>query len=268
MGKSTYRAAGSFLILALAFSFLQNGNAQHTNKQEKSIVVQSKQYKAAGSSPDSVSGKVIFDKNNCATCHSIGSKGGCLAPPLDGIGAYRSKEFIIARISDGPDAARKFQAQYGAELMPHLRVKSSDASKIVAYLMTLPAPKEGVRINTHPVIKAKGTAQPAVSTKDKDARSSADKKASIDKGRVLFSVKGCTSCHSINDIGGHFAPALDNIGRTRSEQYVSERINRAEFFTQTDEYSGRGSMMPPLNLSAAEIKSITDFLMSLPGKSK
>lgn len=147
--------------------------------------------------------------------------------------------------------------------MPHLRVKAADAAKIAAYLLTLPEPKEGVRISTHPVGKPAAATKPAAKTDKVNLA-----KASVDKGKLLFNVKGCTSCHSINNIGGHFAPALDDVAKTRSAQYVTERINRAEFLTQTDEYSGRGSMMPPLNLNPEEIKSITAFLMSLPGKSK
>lgn len=264
MKNSSRRGAFSVLILAAGLFCLADAAAQNAHvKKGGSIVVPPKQFKAAAPSADSSSGKVIFEKDSCLTCHSITGKGGCLAPPLDGIGAYRSREFIVSRIAQGPDAARKFQETYGAELMPHLRVKAADAAKIAAYLLTLPEPKEGVRISTHPVGKPAATTKPAAKTDKVNLA-----KASVDKGKLLFNVKGCTSCHSINNIGGHFAPALDDVAKTRSAQYVTERINRAEFLTQTDEYSGRGSMMPPLNLNPEEIKSITAFLMSLPGKSK
>jgi mono/diheme cytochrome c family protein len=85
-------------------------------------------------------GKKIFTARNCAICHSVNEVGGCLAPPLDGIGKRRGKEFIQSRITNTPEAIAKFAKLYRAtELMPHLRLPPKQANDVVAYLMTFQA---------------------------------------------------------------------------------------------------------------------------------
>ncbi|MBA4079306.1 MAG: hypothetical protein C0508_30035, partial [Cyanobacteria bacterium PR.023] len=54
-------------------------------------------YKGQPASNKSREGAKYFKQNNCANCHSIEGKGGCLAPPLDGIGGRRSKVFVESR---------------------------------------------------------------------------------------------------------------------------------------------------------------------------
>jgi hypothetical protein len=62
-----------------------------------------------------------------------------------------------------------------------------------------------------------------------------------------------------------FAVALDDVGTMKGRDYISERMNGAELLTlgTNGEYGERGTMMPPSNLTAPQIKSITDYLMSL-----
>src|SRR6516225_10315410 len=62
--------------------------------------VSSGKYKPDSESPASLKGKQIFQEHQCASCHSSGTSGGCLGPPLLGVGARRSREFITARITD------------------------------------------------------------------------------------------------------------------------------------------------------------------------
>jgi putative heme-binding domain-containing protein len=44
--------------------------------------------------------KIFFEKPeaNCAKCHKVGGQGGEQGPPLDGVGARRSREFILEAI--------------------------------------------------------------------------------------------------------------------------------------------------------------------------
>lgn len=228
----------------------------------KSVVIQSKTYKAAPSSAESKAGEKLLSQNNCMICHSIAAKGGCLAPPFDGIGARRSKSFIYNRICDTSSAKKQFAQQYThAELMPHPRLAAKQAGQITAYLLTLPYPPGGFRVFEHSTEKQ--TASTPAPSGQKLISSS---QAAIAAGRKVFYEHGCIACHTIGKIGGHLAPSLDGISKRRDYSYIVKRITNAEFFTQEhpDEYQGRGNIMPPSNLTAGEISSIANFLMSLP----
>lgn len=225
---------------------------------EGPILVKAPTYKPVVSPNTAKRGRAIYAAESCSQCHSIEGKGGCLAPPFDAIGVRRSKQFIFSRIADTPEALRRFHELYQTpELMPHLRVSEKTAKAITEYLVSLPAPKDGFKIATHKV----------GAEKTNDAVVTAAPTASeLENGKRLFYERGCMACHSIGDLGGNFAPRLDGIKERRDRGFVTTRISDAEFFVQKypDEYGERGTLMVPSGLNAQEIKSIADYLMSLP----
>lgn len=220
-------------------------------------VVKSNGYTAHAISESSKAGQQVFLKSTCTQCHSTGATGGCLGPTLAGIGARRSAKFMEDRITDGDEERKAFEKLYGQyELMPHPRLPKKQANLVVSYLLTLPEPPKGYALKGHAHKKSSTKPQKSVE------KSSV---ASIQEGKKLFYSSGCMSCHSVGKIGGQFAVALDNVGTTKGRAYISERMNGAEWYRlgTNDEYAERGTMMPPSNLTPAQVKSITDYLMSL-----
>lgn len=200
-------------------------------------------------------GKSFYDKNKCANCHSIKQKGGCLAPPLDGIAKTKGKKFILARITNSPEAISDFTRLFLAqELMPHPRLSPSIARDISEYLLTLPSAGSKVKVAGHKLEQK---------IKFDQAHKSTEK--SVNDGKRLFYAKGCMECHSVLGAGGELAPALDGIGKRVGREAILSRINSAELLQLGlgGEYQLRGTSMPPSNLSRAEVSSIADFLMSL-----
>jgi len=246
------------IVFLSVLIFIPRCLAQNGKTQAHGFIVKPAQYKPTNASVESELGKALVKKNNCLQCHSINNQGGCLSPPLDGIGAYRNKQFILARITRSAAAEREFAHLYGQpELMPHLRVSPKDAHLIAQYLLTLPAPKDGFFVASHNLNpKALDIAQKTAPIATAKA---------IAEGKKLVFEHGCTACHSIYGIGGHFAPAFDHLSKYRTEEYVKRRITNVEFFTQNepDEYESRGTVMPPSNLSVEDIDKISQFLMSL-----
>jgi mono/diheme cytochrome c family protein len=137
---------------------------------------------------------------------------------------------------------------------------------ITTFLLTLPEPADGFRIGAHQksqteksnpkeaIARQAEPAEPQISAED------------IRRGREEFISHGCISCHSVNGLGGRFAPPLDGESGRRERPFVEERITNAQFFTKEfpDEYGERGLVMPPTDVSSKDIKQITDFIMSLP----
>jgi len=218
-------------------------------------------YKAMPVSAESKAGSLIFQKNSCAQCHTTSTRGGCLGPLLSGIGGRRTQKFILDRITAGAAEEKEFASLYGqAELMPHPRLPRRQSRMVVSYLMTLAEPREGFTVKAH-ALKSGSASGAALDT----AKATNE---SIAGGKKLFYNAGCMSCHSIGKIGGQFATELDDVGTRKGREYISARMNGAEMLTlgSNDEYNERGTAMTPSNLDPSQIKSITDFLMSLSAK--
>lgn len=235
----------------MAFSSLQ--------AEEHYQIIHPKTHKASAQSALSKQGKEMVKAHNCLECHSVESKGGCLAPPLDGIGAYRGKNYILARITRGEKFEKRFEKLHPeGELMPHLRLPLEQSQPITAYLLTLPAPKGGYKIYNHNKEEA---------TKEAPEADTKGSPISIAEGRKIFSTAGCLACHAVNGMGGHFAPSLDGTSKRRNRSYVERIISKAELMPlsseDTSEYSERGNIMPPSGLNAEQIKQVTDFIMTL-----
>jgi|SRR5277367_1221645 len=247
------------LIPALAASALFFATCS-SGKEVPTVVIAPAKYIPQAENNQSLKGKAEFERRNCAGCHSIGGSGGCLAPPLDGIGARRSKGFILARITNEPGAVKEFEKLYPhAELLTHPRLSAQSAKLIASYLMTLPEPQGGFTVNKHTTktdaYQESHKQHPLISTSE-----------TIAKGKTLFYERGCISCHALGQIGGHFAPRLDGISKRRDRTYIEDRISTTEFLTQKvpDEYQERGTVMPPTNLSEEQIQQVATFLLSLP----
>lgn len=245
------------VIICLLATFTTSAAIASEQTSKVKHVVKPSGYVPQAISESSKAGQQIFMKGTCTQCHSTGTGGGCLGPSLAGIGARRSAHFVADRITDGDEERKAFQKLYGQyELMPHPRLPKKQADLVVSYLMTLPEPSKGFVLKGH--THKKSAPKPQLSTGEGTV-------ASIQEGKKLFYSSGCMSCHSVGKIGGQFAVALDNVGEMKGRAYISERMNGAELYRlgTNDEYAERGTLMPPSNLTPKQIKSITDYLMSL-----
>lgn len=231
------------------------------------VKVKAKTYKPKKILASAEKGKLFYVKNNCAACHSAEGKGGCLAPPLDGIGSYHPKTYLIARITLGDKFEKRYETSHkNGELMPHPRIPFSESKVIADYLYSLPSLAAGYQMTSHGV-----EAHPHVPLA-KDSKTDQEESPKLDPklvaaGRQAFAQAGCLACHSVDGAGGRFAPKLNGIANRRSLDYVRKMINRAELIPipgeVQDEYAERGNIMPPAGLSTSDIESISQFLMSL-----
>ncbi|MBZ0186458.1 MAG: cytochrome c [Candidatus Obscuribacterales bacterium] len=250
-----FALACAFMVLFLMACWPDKTRAQSTTSGSNSA------YKSAPVSPLSKKGLEYFEKNQCSMCHMSGGKGGCLAPPFDGIGGRRSLDFLISRISDSEDSIEKFAEKYGKyELMPHVRVSDYQARALAAYLLTLPEPKSGFKVIGHND-PANSVDSDTLKTKQKLAET----QETIGRGKKLLFQKGCLACHSIGGVGGSFAPPLDGVGKRRSKESIAGHMLRAELLSAGDdyEYGSRGTIMPPLGLSGDEIEAVAAYLQTL-----
>jgi nitric oxide reductase subunit C len=261
-----------YLVIALFLPgfFFANLSIGKDVSTGRIIVIPPDKYSPLPQTSESRKGHKEFELNHCASCHSIDSKGGCLAPPLDGIGARRNKTFILARITDDNWARGEFAKLYPhPELLEHPRFSTQKAKEIAAYLLTIPEPKHGYLVTGHSAVANGQTPDASPEAKSKKTKAGDDTQStsqSIASGKALFDEHGCIACHSIGGLGGHLAPAFDGINQRHDRRYIADQMTAAEFMTRNypDEYQGRGNVMPPSNLTDEQIQQITTFLMSLP----
>jgi mono/diheme cytochrome c family protein len=231
------------------------GQAAH-----KPYVIEPTGYKAKPATPESEQGRAVFEKLNCASCHSIGGRGGRMGPPMDGVGGRRDEEFLIAHLTDPEEHAKKFPELHANQpnRMPHPHATAEEVRLIVAYLLTLPEPAAGFRVNPHQHTDLSdsppaGDFAPAPMTERARA------------GQKLYADMGCAACHSIGRLGGQFGPKLDGIGARRGRRWIEGHITNPQL--HTEQFPGEHATEPAMPATSAtpeQIEQIADFLMTLP----
>jgi len=86
---------------------------------------------ALQSAPDfTVEGALIYQKNQCGSCHLVNGVGVKLGPPLNGLKRRRTEEWVVKHF-------RNPQALSPGSIMPSYKFSPSDMQKIVSYLFVL-----------------------------------------------------------------------------------------------------------------------------------
>jgi len=81
-------------------------------------------------------------------------------------------------------------------------------------------------------------------------------------GKSLFNTQGCLACHSLNLAGGVLAPALENVGLRRDEQWLKENFIEPHKLVP-------GTFMPSFaHLSQRERNALVAYMRSLGSEPK
>ena len=87
---------------------------------------------ALQSAPDfAVNGAMLYQTNNCGTCHMVNGVGMKVGPPLNGLSKRRTDSWV-SRHFVAP------QVLSPGSIMPPYRLQPADMQDLVGYLMTLP----------------------------------------------------------------------------------------------------------------------------------
>lgn len=238
--------------------------AKLDDKSPHLVKVPTSGYVPAATSAESKRGQALFQNVGCMSCHSVHNVGGDLAPMLDGVGARRSEDFMIAHLSNSPAAIEQYKNMRGKNYispLPHSRYSLETVKALVAYLKTIPEPPDGFVIEPH-VPRLPASPPSPSGQKFKPEKSS---ESSIE-GQKVFNKRGCVACHAVGDVGGWLAPRLDGVGGRHSREFIQAHVTDAQAHAAAlSTKSGKvSSKMPRLTLSPLESKQITDYLMTLP----
>jgi ubiquinol-cytochrome c reductase cytochrome b subunit len=164
---------------------------------------------------------------------------------LAGIGAFRKGNcagcHTLGRSGAGPDLAKAASTKSADSLMDHFRKPADDS----------PNPDL-----SDPQLRA----LVQLVTKRNDDGLDAWRTApdSVLQGAAVYQVNQCSSCHTLNGEGGKAGPVLNGL------HLRHDRAWEKDHFVDPEKLSP-GSGMPPFdNLTAQDLDSLTDYVMSIP----
>lgn len=106
-------------------------------------------YAPATVTESSRAGERLYKELNCSACHAIGKEGGQVGPRLDGVGARRSREFIVGHITDPEGHARNLPLEHPqGTMMPATNATREEIEQLADYMLTLPEVAEAETART------------------------------------------------------------------------------------------------------------------------
>jgi ubiquinol-cytochrome c reductase cytochrome b subunit len=84
---------------------------------------------------EAVAGAAVFVSTGCQSCHQVNGSGGTLGPPLNGLAARRSRQWVAQHLRDP-------KSQTPGTAMPAFQFADRDRDLVIAYLFALPGKQE------------------------------------------------------------------------------------------------------------------------------
>lgn len=147
--------------------------------------------------PGSVSsGRAVFDDKGCILCHRVGEEpGGEVGPALDRLQKYASPIYVVQALwNHGPEMELKMNTM-GIE---RPEFDGQEISDLSAYIRAV----------------SRWTAHEKIYLSPGDPT----------RGQLVFTDKGCGSCHAVGEGGGRIGPALDDIDLNKSVTEIASMM--------------------------------------------
>ncbi len=187
-----------------------------------------------------VAGKKVWEKYNCNDCHTILGFGGYYAPDMTK--AYkRLGDENIKDILKKPDVI----FANSKRKMPKQNLKDEEIENLISFLKWVSEIDNNEWPPQHSEKRISRTA----------LRMSLSENIGV--GAALFKVKGCITCHSLQEKEEKRGPSLAKVGSSFDLETLKEIIRNPKTFNPS-------SKMPPQNqLTEEELQKLSEFLLSL-----
>ena len=181
--------------------------------------------------------KALVKKDNCRACHIIDGSGGNVGPDLTFEGDKNPELFVFTNIKQGPKTAfnwlfRHFKdpaAVTKGTAMPNFGFTDEQARALTMLVLSW----RQVKLPYEYIPKA-GTSQTAQSVPGAGpAHKAAKAPASAEKGKEVFTTKGCTACHTIGK-GKLVGPDLKGVTRIRTAAWLKDWLKDTVKMQATD----------------------------------
>lgn len=176
----------------------------------------------------------IIDKYRCRSCHVVFGNGGWVSThPLDSQGSQVQKDWL-RNYFDLPYSLRPILK----ERMLNLRMEPEEAKFLAEFFETVSVDNS--------VSQTLGS-----TLTEKEAQ----------RGKFLFSEKGCGACHIVGGKGGFVGPALDRVGDRLTAGWIYAFLKDPQRYEPW-------AIQPNYELSDQEARELTAYLMTLKEEKK
>ncbi|MFQ5509220.1 MAG: c-type cytochrome [Leptospirillia bacterium] len=197
--------------------------------------------------PDSAAGRgrKLYMESGCGGCHKIGGNGGSFGPDLtfEGDVAGHDLDWHIAHF------ANPAQVTPGS-VMPPVALSEDALADLAAYMVSL-------KRSAAPAAPA-AAASPVPAPPPSGPVVAAAGVSDAERGRTLFTIKGCVGCHVIRGTGGSLGPDLTFEGEVKGHDLA---WHQAHFANPSQVVPG--SAMPPFDLPPNESRALAAYMLSL-----
>lgn len=208
--------------------------------------------------------KMMFQDFGCFGCHKVEgleeqwaadlTKIRKVAPTLGGIGSKVNPDWIVRWIQNPRSYLPKTR-------MPNFRLSEQQAKDIAAYLLASKHDHEhGATTITTAMASAGGSDAvvqlAALKSTAPTSKSPKSPKSSREEGGELIKTVGCLGCHTINGVGGSFAPDLSHIGSKVQKEHLYGWIRNPKDHNPN-------TPMPSFRFIDSQVESVVLYLMSL-----
>jgi len=171
-------------------------------------------------------GRALMTKVGCFGCHKVAGHEGWKseAPDLAGLSQKTNPAWLAAWIKS-PRSLRP------RAWMPDFGLSSAEIDSVVAFLWTRP-PRVDLDVDSTRV----------------------DAAGNSDRGKILFSISRCISCHTIEGRGNGSAPELSGVGSKVTRRWLQAFLaDPQRFYPDTK--------MPRYHFNALQLADLTDYMM-------
>jgi mono/diheme cytochrome c family protein len=202
-------------------------------------------------------GQKLFQARGCGGCHKVNGEGGAIGPDLTNEAAKgHDRDWHVRHFLD-PSGVTP------GSIMPRLVKTPGEAGDLADYVMSLgaaaAAPEAAPPAPPGPAAAAppapQAVLQAAPAPEAAPAPAPAPVAPSAERGKALFTAKGCVGCHRIRGTGGSLGPELTFEGEVAGHDAAWHRRHLADPRSVTP-----GSTMPAFKLTEADAADLIAFL--------
>ena len=141
-------------------------------------------------SPEELAGIGYFRRENCYSCHVLGTKGKAVGPDLTKVSAKRDAAWLIAHFKNPAE-------KMPGSTMPPVQLADSQLNTLAAFLMKLkPSNVEALDSAPDPIVK----------------------------GAMVYQQNKCGTCHQVNHVGQKLGPPLNGLAQRRKREWVEQHF--------------------------------------------
>ena len=141
-------------------------------------------------SPEELAGAGYFRKENCASCHNLGTGTAKVGPDLETTAERKTAAWMIEHFK------RPAQMMPGTA-MPPIQLTDSQLNALAAFLLKL-TPANAAALEAAPQLAVEGA--------------------------LIYQANRCGACHTVNGVGMKIGPPLNGVGKRRDREWIEKHF--------------------------------------------